>query len=122
MKKVVQLTAFVVFVTAAVALSAGQAPPPPSPQPQQPTFRLRVDYVEVDVVVTDQQGNLVKDLKKEDFQVLEDGKAQTVSAVHAGRHPDRARGPVARGSSTARARRADQRNAVRRPRVRHGHR
>jgi VWFA-related protein len=79
MKKVVQLTAFVVFVTAAVALSAGQAPPP-SQQPPQPTFRLRVDYVEVDVVVTDQQGNQVKDLKKEDFQVLEDGKAQSVSA------------------------------------------
>src|SRR5262245_822513 len=84
MKKVVQLTAFVVFVTAAVALSAGQAPQAPAQQTpqqtQQPTFRLRVDYVEVDVVVTDQQGNLVKDLKKEDFQVLEDGKAQNVSA------------------------------------------
>ena len=31
------------------------------------------------MVVTDQQGNFVRDLKKEDFQVLEDGKRQTIS-------------------------------------------
>jgi len=80
MNKVAQLTAFALVVIAAIGLGADQAPPAPSQQPQQPTFRLRVDYVEVDVVVTDQQGNLVKDLKKEDFQVLEDGKAQNVSA------------------------------------------
>jgi VWFA-related protein len=72
---------------AGTALSAGQNPPaagqppqPPPPQTQGPTFRVRVDYVEVDIVVTDKQGNLVRDLKKEDFQVLEDGKAQTISA------------------------------------------
>jgi VWFA-related protein len=75
MTKRVQLTAFVSLLTAAAALLA-QEPA----QPQQPTFKLRVDYVEVDVVVTDRDGNLVKDLKKEDFQVLEDGKPQTVSA------------------------------------------
>src|ERR1700687_5872728 len=59
-------------------LTAGQAPAPPPQQP--PTFKVRVDYVEVDVVVTDKQGNLVRGLKKEDFQVLEDGKNQTVTA------------------------------------------
>ncbi|MBI3401798.1 MAG: VWA domain-containing protein [Acidobacteria bacterium] len=58
------------------ALTAGQAP---APAPPQPTFKLRVDYVEVDVVVTDKNGNLVRDLKKEDFQVLEDGKGQTIT-------------------------------------------
>jgi len=81
MKRRVQLTTFVSFVAvAAVALTAGQNPPPPAPsQTQTPTFKLRVDYVEVDVVVTDRDGNLVKDLKKEDFQVLEDNKAQTIN-------------------------------------------
>src|SRR4029453_15972532 len=81
MKMRVQLTAFVLFVTAAaVALLAGQppAPQPQSPQSQAPTFRLRVDYVEVDVVVTDRDGNLVNDLKQSDFQVSEDGKAHTL--------------------------------------------
>jgi VWFA-related protein len=68
-------------------LSAGQAPapaqqpapPPPPPTQQQPTFKVRVDYVEVDAVVTDKQGRLVRDLKKEDFQVLEDGKSQAIT-------------------------------------------
>src|SRR5262245_49016679 len=79
MKSRVKLAAFLV-VLAGGALTAGQQPPPaPAPQNQQPTFKLRVDYVEVDVVVTDRQGNLLRDLKKEDFQVLEDGKGQTIT-------------------------------------------
>src|SRR5919204_1546130 len=82
MNKRLRLAALLVFVASA-ALTADQNPPaqPPAQPPQQgPTFRVRVDYVEVDVVVTDRQGNLVRDLKKEDFQVLEDGKSQTISA------------------------------------------
>src|SRR5215831_16579558 len=78
MKKRLHFAALAVCL-AGTALSAGQQPPPPAAQPQQPTFRVQVDYVEVDVVVTDQRGNLVRDLKKEDFQVFEDGKAQTIS-------------------------------------------
>ena len=69
--------ALLVFVSGTV-LAAGQTPAP-AQQPSQPTFKVQVDYVEVDVVVTDRQGQLVRDLKKEDFQVLEDGKAQTIN-------------------------------------------
>jgi VWFA-related protein len=47
--------------------------------PAQQTFRAGVDYVEIDAVVTDRQGNFVRNLAKSDFQVLEDGKPQTVS-------------------------------------------
>jgi len=75
MKKQVWGAAFAAFCGGAVVLA--QQPPPP--QSQQPTFRVQVDYVEVDVVVTDRNGNLVRDLKKEDFQVLEDGKAQAIN-------------------------------------------
>jgi VWFA-related protein len=64
-------------LAASTVLSAGQGAP--APQPQQPTFKVQVDYVEVDAVVTDRQGNLVRDLKKEDFQVLEDGKMQSIT-------------------------------------------
>jgi VWFA-related protein len=81
MTKRLRLAALLV-VFAGTALTADQNPPaqpPPQPPPQGPTFRVRVDYVEVDVVVTDQRGNLVRDLKKDDFQVLEDGKAQQIS-------------------------------------------
>jgi len=81
MNKGLRLTALLVLLAGA-ALDAGQNPPaqpPAAPPPQGPTFKVRVDYVEVDVVVTDRQGNLVRDLKKEDFQVLEDGKSQTIN-------------------------------------------
>jgi VWFA-related protein len=69
-------------------LIAGQTPagqPPAAQAPasqgsQPPTFRVQVDYIEVDAFVTDQQGRFVRDLKKEDFQVVEDGKAQAISA------------------------------------------
>ena len=33
----------------------------------------------MDALVTDQRGNFVRDLKKEDFQVLEDGKPQAIT-------------------------------------------
>ena len=71
----------VLLVCGAAALAADQNPPPaaPAPQTQQPTFKAQVEYVEVDALVTDRQGNFVRDLKKEDFQVLEDGRAQTIA-------------------------------------------
>jgi VWFA-related protein len=75
MKSRVNLAVLLV-VLAGVGLT-GQTPAPP--QSQQPTFKLRVDYVEVDVVASDRQGNLIRDLKKEDFQVLEDGKPQAIT-------------------------------------------
>ena len=59
----------------------GQGQPQPQ-QPQQPpiTFRAEVNYVEVDARVFDQQGKFITGLKPEDFQVLEDGKPQKVTA------------------------------------------
>src|ERR1700687_3423560 len=56
-----------------------QAPQAP---PQQPQYRVHVtsELVLVNVVVRDRKGNLVRDLKKEDFTLLEDGKRQTISS------------------------------------------
>jgi VWFA-related protein len=75
---------------AAPVLRASRAPAglaqQPSPAPQTPgdqppvTFRVEVNYVEVDAFVTDAQGNPVTDLTANDFDVLEDGKPQKVSA------------------------------------------
>ncbi len=64
-------------VAAGQAVAAGQ---PVSSGQQTPTFKVQVDYVEVDVLVTDQQGMFVRNLTKDDFQVLEDGKPQTISS------------------------------------------
>src|SRR6266478_2307397 len=55
---------------------------PQTPQPQQPQYRVHVtsELVLVNVVVRDNKGNLVRDLKKDDFTLLEDGKRQTISS------------------------------------------
>ncbi|MBI2834878.1 MAG: VWA domain-containing protein [Acidobacteria bacterium] len=69
--------------------SEGQAPPssggatpqePNPPAPQQPTFRAGINFVRVDVIVTDKQGTPVADLRQADFEVFEDGKLQTVES------------------------------------------
>jgi VWFA-related protein len=58
--------------------------PLPGQQPasggQQPpiTFRVEVNYVELDAIVTDAQGKFVGNLTKDDFQVYEDGTAQAI--------------------------------------------
>src|SRR5215470_17391368 len=72
---------FAMVLLGGAIVSAGQNPAPAQTPaaPQTPTFRVNVDYVEVDVLVTDAQGNYVRVLKKEDFQVFEDGKAQTIA-------------------------------------------
>ena len=46
--------------------------------PAQPVFRAGINYVRVDVIVSDKNGANVADLKQIDFEVLEDGKPQTV--------------------------------------------
>ena len=58
-----------------------QQPPPatPPPQdPQRPTFKAGINFVRVDVIVSDKNGNPVLDLKPEEFSVSEDGKAQKI--------------------------------------------
>src|SRR5437868_487758 len=41
--------------------------------------RIRTELVQIDVVVKDQKGKLVRDLRREDFEVLEDGKPQPLT-------------------------------------------
>lgn len=48
------------------------------PQPSV-TFKTDVNFVEIHAIVTDERGNLVRDLSKDDFEVFEDGKPQTPS-------------------------------------------
>jgi len=73
----------VVLVVLAAGLSA-QTPAPPTQTPataaqeQKPTFRVAVDLVTNDVVVRDDKGNFVPDLKKDEFEIFEDGVKQDV--------------------------------------------
>ena len=45
-----------------------------------PTFRVRVNLVLVRVIVRDSEGNVVKNLKKEDFQLWDNRKPQTITS------------------------------------------
>jgi VWFA-related protein len=58
---------------------AGQAPAAADTESPVATLKLNVRTVLVDVVVTDKNNQAVPGLQKEDFQVFEDGKPQTVS-------------------------------------------
>jgi VWFA-related protein len=91
----------------AVTPSAQQPPPaaPPTPAaqapatpqkpaaqppstPEQPTFRVAVDLVTTDVIVRDDKGQFVADLKGSDFEIFEDGVKQDIASlvlIHGGR-------------------------------------
>jgi len=83
--RVLSLSLLLLLLTA-IALTAQQpAQPAPAPSPpakDQPpiTFKVEVNYVEIDAIVTDERGNFVRDLTAADFEILEDGKPQTISA------------------------------------------
>ena len=71
-----------IVAAALLAVNASaQAPQPQPAQQQQPQYRVHVtsELVLVNVVVRDKKGNLVRDLKKEDFTLFEDGKRQAIS-------------------------------------------
>jgi VWFA-related protein len=81
MNRRIRMAAIVVMLAGAVVAGQPPAAPQGPPQgPEVPNFKLQVDYVEVDAYVTDQQDRFVRDLKKEDFQVLEDRRPQTITA------------------------------------------
>src|SRR5947208_15051017 len=75
---------------ALVATPSAQARRPAAPatpaQPGQatqpnPTFRVSVDLVTNDIVVRDEKGNFVPDLRPEDIEVYEDGIKQELTSM-----------------------------------------
>ena len=77
------------LLAAALSLPGGaQEPAQPQPPPQepeaqeaavqQPTFRTGINFVRVDVIVSDRQGAPLADLTAADFEITEDGKPQTI--------------------------------------------
>ena len=51
---------------------------------QQATFRAGIDLVQMGVTVTDRKGEFIGDLTRDDFEVLEDGKKQTLTYFASG--------------------------------------
>lgn len=97
----IRLACFLILATGASAFAAKPpAPPPP------PSFgaTVEVNVVNVDVYATDKSGQRVTDLKKGDFQLLEDGKAVEITNFEAvaGR-PARLEAPSSTSSPAAAA-------------------
>ncbi|HXG66707.1 MAG TPA: hypothetical protein VNO70_16520, partial [Blastocatellia bacterium] len=78
----------------AICMLTGAAFPqdrPQKPEEDQP-IKISTELVQLDVVVTDKKGRIVTGLKKEDFELSENGKKQQINFfefVEAGksRHP-----------------------------------
>src|SRR5881275_963866 len=79
--------------TAALAVLAvsvsGQTPAQPAaqspataPRQDKPTFTVQVDLVTNDVVVRDEKGNFIPDLKKDEFEIYEDGVKQDLTSMN----------------------------------------
>ena len=70
-----------------VALAAGlsaQEPAKPAQTPAQPpaaTFKVQVDLVTNDIIVRDEKGNFIPDLKKDEFEIFEDGVKQDITSM-----------------------------------------
>ena len=62
------------IVVGASIFATAQQPAPSA------TFQVEVNFVDIDAVVTDERGNFVSDLTKDDFELLDDGKPQEISA------------------------------------------
>ena len=94
MVKLLRVTAAVALLAALTTVVPGHAqqpagaptqgrPPgaqaqPAQPPANQPVFRAGINFVRVDVIVSDKNGNPVDTLKPEDFEVVEDGKVQSI--------------------------------------------
>ena len=76
------LSAVILAVSFAGALTGAAQQAPSDAQAGQPplTFRVEANFVEVDAFVSDASGKPITDLRPGDFQLLEDGKPQMVSA------------------------------------------
>jgi len=91
------LTAIGALALSGLPGAQAQAPPAKPPQSAQPpvqqppprqVIRRQIDVITTDVIVRDNRGQFVADLKKDEFEVFEDGvKQEVVSFVltHGGR-------------------------------------
>ncbi|MBI3401961.1 MAG: VWA domain-containing protein [Acidobacteria bacterium] len=76
-------TAFLVVLAAGLSAQApASAPPAASGAAQEkPTFKVTVDLVTNDIIVRDERGNFIPDLKKDEFEIFEDGVKQDISSM-----------------------------------------
>jgi VWFA-related protein len=69
-----------VSIVACLAVPLRSQQPAPDPRPQA-TFKTGIDVVQLDVSVFDKDRRPIRGLTKDDFTILENGKAQPIEAV-----------------------------------------
>ena len=79
------LLTLIAFAPVLAAQSARPQQQPQQPPQQEPvaTFRSSVRAIQVDAVVTDQDGNPVRGLTEDDFEIVEKGKPQPITTFEA---------------------------------------
>jgi VWFA-related protein len=73
-----------IFLLTALTLLSGlhvfsQNPQPAATPPDDDVVKISTNLIQVDVTVTDLKGNVVKDLKPEDFEIYENGEKQKIT-------------------------------------------
>ena len=76
-KMVCSLLILLVFVYPLKSIGAQQSPAKQTDQDE--VIRIKTDLVQVRAVVTDKRGQVVDNLKQDDFEVLENGQLQRLS-------------------------------------------
>ncbi len=71
----------VVLVAGLSAQAQTPAKPAEAPAQEKPTFKVQIDLITNDVVVRDEKGQFVPDLKLEEFEVYEDGVKQDITSM-----------------------------------------
>jgi VWFA-related protein len=80
-KKNILALAAAALLLQGVSPFAAQQPPPPPTQESQAHIQVSTELVLVNLIAHDKKGNLVRNLKKEDFTLFEDGKKQEISTL-----------------------------------------
>ncbi|MBC7899505.1 MAG: VWA domain-containing protein [Saprospiraceae bacterium] len=76
--KNILLSVFVALFIFSVNASA-QTPTPPVLQPEDDVVKITSELVQLDIIVTDKEGNQITDLTAKDFEIRQDGKPQIIT-------------------------------------------
>lgn len=78
-QRCIALVILVAVFISATPVFANPSQNPKDSKPEEDVVRISTTLVQVDAVVTDKKGRVVPTLKAEDFELLVDGKPQTIS-------------------------------------------
>jgi VWFA-related protein len=69
----------IILLLSLIASGFGQNPAPTQQSQDDDVVRITTNLIQVDATVTDKNGNAVTDLTADDFEILENGKAQKIT-------------------------------------------